>query len=234
MKIALLGYGKMGKLLDELAPACGLEVAQRLDIWNNEGGAGITAGNFRGIEVALDFSTPQAAMENIPRVAALGVNLVVGTTGWQSQIEQARAVVEASGAGLVYGSNFSIGVSIFYRIAAAAARMLKEQPEYDPWIHEIHHRMKLDAPSGTALKLRAALAAEYGEREFSVSSARAGTVPGAHTVGFDSEADTITLTHTARSRRGFALGALRAAQWIRGRKGFYEFSEMLFGEGRQE
>ena len=229
MKIALLGYGKMGKLLDELAPSLGLEVAQRLDIWNNAGGAGITAENFQGVEVALDFSTPPAALENIPRVAALGVNLVVGTTGWHDRLAQARAAVETHGVGLVYGSNFSIGVNIFYRVAAAAAAMLKDQAEYDPWIHEIHHRLKLDAPSGTALRLRQVLAEAYGERAFSVSSARAGAIPGTHTVGFDSEADTITLTHSARSRRGFALGALRAAQWIRGRKGFYEFSEVLFG-----
>lgn len=229
MKIALLGYGKMGKLLDELAPSCGLEVVQRLDIWNNEGGSGITPENFRGVEVALDFSTPQAALENIPRVAGLGVNLVVGTTGWHDRIEPVRAAVERHGTGLVYGSNFSIGVNVFYRVVAAAAQMLKDHAGYDPWIYEIHHRMKLDAPSGTALNLRGVLAEHYGARDICVSSARAGTIPGTHTVGFDSEADTITLTHTARSRKGFALGALRAAEWIRGKKGFYEFSEVLFG-----
>lgn len=230
MKIALLGYGKMGKLLEELAPGCGLEVVRRLDVDNNVGGAGITAENFGGVEVALDFSTPEAAAENIPRVAALGVNLVVGTTGWQGRMAEMRAAVERHGTGLVYGSNFSIGVNIFFRVAQAAARLLQDQPGYDPWIHEIHHRMKLDAPSGTALKLRSVVAAEYGGREINVASNRAGTLPGTHTVGFDSEADTITLTHEARSRKGFALGALRAAQWIRGRKGFYEFPEVLFGK----
>ena len=131
---------------------------------------------------------------------------------------------------MVYGSNFSIGVNIFYRVAETAARWLKGRPEYDPWVSEIHHRAKLDAPSGTALKLRDLLLAEYGTRTICVSSARAGTVPGEHTVGFDSEADTITLTHTARSRKGFALGALRAADWVRGKRGLYEFSEVLFGD----
>lgn len=229
MKIALLGYGKMGKLLDELAPAAGMEIVQRLDIWNNEGGSGIIRENFRDVEVALDFSTPDAALQNIPRVAAIGVNLVVGTTGWHDRIQQVRAAIEAGNVGLVYGSNFSVGVNVFYRVAAEAARLLKEHAEYDPWIYEIHHKTKADAPSGTALKLRDVLAREYGKRELCVASARAGTVPGTHTVGFDSDADTITLTHAARNRKGFALGALRAAQWIRGKKGFYEFSEVLFG-----
>ena len=230
MKIALLGYGKMGKLLDELAPSLGMEVVKRLDIWNNQGGSGITKENFRGVEVALDFSMPEAALENIPRVAGLGINLVVGTTGWHDKLDQMRAAVEKHGIGMVYGSNFSIGVNIFYRVAETAARWLKERPEYDPWVYEIHHRAKLDAPSGTALKLRDVLLAEYGTRSICVSSARAGTVPGEHTVGFDSEADTITLTHTARSRKGFALGALRAAEWVRGKRGLYEFSEVLFGD----
>ena len=227
MKIALLGYGKMGKLLDELAPQCGLEVAQRLDIHNNQDGSGITAENFRGVEVALDFSTPDSAVRNIERVAALGVNVVVGTTGWLDQVPRVREIVERHGTGLVYGSNFSIGVNIFYRVVAAAAQMLKDRPEYDVWVHEMHHRMKLDAPSGTALKLRDVLAKQYGERAINVSSTRAGTVPGTHTVGFDSEADTIELVHTARGRKGFALGALHAAQWVRGKKGFFEFSEIL-------
>ncbi len=230
MKIALLGYGKMGKLLDEMAPSFGMEVVQRLDIWNNQGGAGITPANFQGVEVALDFSTPDAVVDNITRVAALGVNLVVGTTGWHGRMEEVRAAVERHGTGLVYGSNFSIGVNVFYRVVAEAARLLKDRPEYDPWVYEIHHRQKLDAPSGTALKLREVLRKEYGERQIAVASARAGTIPGTHTVGFDSEADTLTLTHAARSRKGFALGALGTARWIRGKKGFYEFSEVLFGK----
>jgi len=229
LKIALLGYGKMGKLLEELAPARGLEVALKLDEWNNRDGCGITTGNFRGVDVALDFSTPNSAIENIPRVIALGVNLVVGTTGWQEHIKPIQTLVKRHNTGVVYGSNFSIGMNVFYRIAAAAAGLLKGQADYDPWIHEMHHKMKLDAPSGTALKLRDLLAAEYGARPINVSSARAGTVPGIHTVGFDSEADTITLTHSARGRKGFALGALYAAEWINGKKGFYEFSEALFG-----
>jgi 4-hydroxy-tetrahydrodipicolinate reductase len=230
MKIALLGYGKMGKLIEELAAARGMELVLRLDEYNNREGDAITAENFRGVDVALDFSTPQAAIENIPRVVALGVNMVVGTTGWHEHIRPIQTLVKRHNTGLVYGSNFSVGVNVFYRIVAEAARAFKDQPDYDPWIHEMHHRMKLDAPSGTALKLRDALAAAYGERAINVSSARAGAVPGVHTVGFDSEADTITLTHSARSRKGFALGALYAAEWIHGRKGFYDFSEVLFGQ----
>ena len=148
MKIALLGYGKMGKLLDELAPSLGVEVVQRLDIWNNEGGAGITEDNFRGVEVALDFSIPQAVLENLPRVAALGVNLVVGTTGWHDELDQVRATVEERGIGMVYSSNYSIGVNIFYRVVETATRWLRERREYDPWIYEIHHRAKLGRAVG--------------------------------------------------------------------------------------
>ncbi len=235
MKIALLGYGKMGKLLEALAPSQGMEVALKLDEYNNREGAGITAANFRGVDVALDFSTPEAAADNIPRVVALGVNLVVGTTGWQEHLKPIQTLVKRHGTGLVYGSNFSIGVNVFYRIVGAAAGWLKDQPDYDPWVHEMHHKMKRDAPSGTALKLRDLLSAQYGSRPIDVSSARAGSVPGTHTVGFDSEADTITLTHSARSRTGFALGALYAADWIRGKKGCYEFSEVLFcDEGHRD
>lgn len=230
MKIALLGYGKMGRLLEQLAPSYGMEVVQRLDIDNNRDGVAITHENFKDIEVAVDFSTPDSAAQNIPRVVALGVHMVVGTTGWLDQLKPIQALVRRHNTGLVYGANFSIGVNVFYRAVQATAAMLKDRPEYDPWVHEMHHRMKLDAPSGTALKLEQVLKREYGDRAINVSSARAGVVPGTHTVGFDSEADTITLTHTARSRAGFAMGALWAAGWIRGRKGFFEFSEILFGQ----
>ena len=229
MKIALIGYGKMGKLLDQLAPSQGMEVAGRYDV-----GDALTAEQFRGVDVALDFTTPSAALENLPRLVALGLDLVVGTTGWQEQLKPIQTLVKRHNTGFVYGSNFSIGVNVFYRVAAEAARLLKDRAEYDPWIHEIHHKMKLDAPSGTALKLRDVLAAEYGGREINISSSRAGTIPGTHTVGFDSDADTITLTHTARSRVGFALGALYAAKWIHGKKGFYEFSEVLFEPQRHK
>ena len=223
MKIALVGYGKMGRLIEELAPAAGCEVTARFDSrhpWGAE-----DAGDF---QVALDFSVPGAVLENVRRAGSLGVNLVVGATGWYERLSEVRAIVAERNIGLVYGANFSVGVNLFFRIIRGAAEWLKKQPEYDPWIWEMHHRAKADSPSGTAAKLRALLEEAYGRGGFSVSSVRAGGAPGTHTVGFDSEADSLTFTHEARSRKAFARGALEAARWIHGKKGCHEFSEIIF------
>jgi len=227
MKLALIGYGKMGRMVEELALSRGHQILFKIDIEGNEQGQALTATNFNGVDVAVDFSIPDAVIRNIERITALGVSMVVGTTGWWSQLEMARLLVEQNRVGFVYGSNFSIGVNAFFRLMEAAATLFERYPQYDPWIYEIHHRAKLDAPSGTALKLKRILEKTYGERPLSVASNRAGTVPGEHVVGFDSESDTLTFTHTARSRLGFASGALHAAEWIHTRKGFYEFSETL-------
>ena len=228
MKLALVGYGKMGKLVESLAPEFGFEVPLKLDIDNNVNGAGITRKNFGGIDVAIEFSTPSTVVDNIERISALGVNLVVGTTGWLEQLPRVRAAVERASTGLVHSPNFSIGVNVFLRIAAATARLLQSEPEYDAWAYEIHHKMKKDAPSGTLLKLRDVMRQAGYARPIDVASNRAGAVPGTHEIGFDSEADTITLTHTARSRAGFARGALKAAQWVKGKKGVHEFADVLF------
>ena len=228
MKLAIVGYGKMGKLVEQLAPEYGFEVALRLDIADNAGGAGITAANFRDIAVAVEFSTPETVVDNIERMAALGVSLVVGTTGWYEQLPRVRAAVEASDAGLIYSPNFSVGVQAFVRIVENAARLLRGEEDYDAWAYEIHHRMKKDAPSGTLLKLREVMERAGYRRPIDTASSRAGTIPGSHVIGFDSEADTITLNHTARSRIGFARGALKAAKWIAGRRGVYEFGEVFF------
>ena len=227
MKLALIGYGKMGRMVEELALSRGHQILFKIDIEGNEQGQALTATNFKGVDVAVDFSIPDAVIRNIERITALGVSMVVGTTGWWSQLEKARQLVEQNRVGFVYGSNFSIGVNAFFRLMEAAATLFERYPQYDPWIYEIHHRAKLDATSGTALKLKQILEKTYGERPLSVASNRAGTVPGEHVVGFDSESDTLTFTHTARSRLGFASGALHAAEWIHTRKGFYEFSETL-------
>jgi len=227
MNLALIGYGKMGRMVEQQAVARGYRVVFKVDIEGNEHGQALIQCNFQGVDVAINFSTPESVLPTVERVAALGVNMVVGTTGWMNQLAQVRSVVEEKGAGLVYGSNFSIGVNIFFRLAEAAAALLHEYPEYEPWVYEIHHSTKLDAPSGTALKLQQILEKAYGGRKIPPASNRAGAHPGAHTVGFDSEADTLTFTHTARSRLGFAIGALRAAEWVRGKKGLYEFSEII-------
>jgi 4-hydroxy-tetrahydrodipicolinate reductase len=225
-RLALVGYGKMGRLLEQLAPDHGFEVALRLDGASNPGGAGLTAESVRGIEVAVDFSVPAAVPENVERLAALGIPVVVGTTGWGEHLPRVREAVERHGGALVYGANFSVGVQVFYRLAEAAARLLAEEESYDAWLYEIHHRKKKDAPSGTLLEIRRTLERAGWRRPLDVASNRAGAVPGTHQIGFDSEADTITLEHRARSRAGFAQGALRAARWVLGRKGFYEFREI--------
>jgi 4-hydroxy-tetrahydrodipicolinate reductase len=229
MNLAIVGYGKMGRMIEQLAPEFGFTVTLKLDEFNNVDGAGMTTENFRGVDVAVEFSTPHTVVDNIERLAALGVNTVVGTTGWNQHLERVRAAVEKGGAGLVWSPNFSIGVNIFFRLVAEAARLLANEPSYAAWGWEIHHSAKKDAPSGTLIKLVEEMKKAGYERPVDTGSNRAGWIPGTHEIGFDSAADTITLRHAARNREGLARGALKAAQWIVGRKGLYEFDKVLFG-----
>lgn len=226
--LALVGYGKMGRLVEQLAPEYGFQVTLRLDEFNNTNFEGITAANFNGVDVAVDFSIPSAVAENVERVAALGVNIVVGTTGWLEYIERVRAAVDRSGIGLVWSPNYSIGVNAFMRLVREAARLFAGQPEYGAWAWEIHHSTKKDAPSGTLLKLVEEMKRAGYAGAIDQSSSRAGAHPGTHEIGFDSAADTLVLRHTARSREGFARGALQAARWVLGKKGFVEFSQIVF------
>lgn len=227
-RLAIIGYGKMGRLIEQLAPESGFAVALKLDEFNNTNYEGVSAENFRGIDVAVDFSIPSAVVENVERISALGVNIVVGTTGWTEHLARVKSTVEKNGIGLVWSPNYSIGVNVFARLVVEAARLLAAQPEYGAWAWEIHHSSKKDAPSGTLLKLVEEMKAAGYTRAIDVGSNRAGANPGTHEIGFDSGADTITLRHTARSREGFARGALKAAQWIVAKKGFHEFREILF------
>jgi 4-hydroxy-tetrahydrodipicolinate reductase len=227
-RLAIVGYGKMGRLIEQLAPEYGFAVALKLDEFNNAAFEGITAENFRGIGVAIDFSIPAAVPRNVEGIAALGVNLVVGTTGWQEHAESVKAAVARNGIGLVWSPNYSIGVNAFFRLVSEAARLLASQPEYGAWAWEIHHSTKKDAPSGTLLKLVEEMKKAGYQRPIDVGANRAGAHPGTHEIGFDSSADSLTLRHTARSREGFARGALKAAQWVIGKKGFYEFGEIVF------
>ena len=230
MNLAIVGYGKMGRLIAALAPEYGATVSLTLDEFNNVDSAGLTAENFRGVDVAVEFSIPSAVVANVERIAALGVNLVVGTTGWASRMDEVKAAVERHGIGLVWSPNFSIGVNLFSRMVAEAARLMAGERDYGAWAWEIHHATKKDAPSGTLLKLVADMKKAGYTEPIDTASSRAGRHPGTHEIGFDSAADTITLRHTARSREGLARGALRAAQWIAGKKGMYEFTKVLFGE----
>jgi 4-hydroxy-tetrahydrodipicolinate reductase len=226
MKIALIGYGAMGRLVGELAAARGHEVALKLDLPDADRSAHQLTDLLRGCDAAIDFSIAEAVPKNVEACARAGVALVLGTTGWHAQLDKVRHIIEESNGAMIYGANFSIGVQIFYRIAARAAELFRSVDSYDPFIEEAHHKRKRDAPSGTALQLEKI--AEHGlGREVPVASTRAGYIPGTHQLGFDSAADQIRITHEARSREGFAAGALMAAEWIIGRNGFYEFAEVF-------
>lgn len=219
--LAIVGYGKMGKLIDQLALEYGFTVTARRDIGREE--------PLDNADVAIEFSTPASVVANVAQAARLRIPIVVGTTGWLEHLDEVKSMIANSDSALVWSPNYSIGVNVFSRLVSEAATLLKNEKEYGAWAWEIHHITKKDAPSGTMLNLVDQMKRAGYERPIDVSSNRAGAHPGTHEVGFDSAADTITLRHTARSREGFARGALKAAQWIIGRKGFYEFSEVLFG-----
>lgn len=227
MNIALLGYGKMGKLIEQRASRHGMTVALILNRSTNDQFQGLTPENLAGIDVCLDFSTPQAVVENIRRVAEIGVNLVVGTTGWYDRLAEVRQIVSERNIGFVYAPNFSIGMTLFFKLVEHAARVFSRFEAFDPFIEEAHHKFKQDAPSGTAIALGRLLEAAYSDRTVPMTSVRAGYIPGTHSVSFDSEAETISLRHVARSREGFAEGALLAARWIVGKTGFYEFRHLV-------
>jgi len=228
-KLALIGYGKMGHLIAQLAGEYSFDVALKLDSRTNVHGNGINKVAFAGIDVAIEFSNPEAAPVNLQRLAEAVVPSVAGTTGWFAHLEEVRKAVHQANTGLVWSPNFSIGVAVFRKLAGVAAQLLRDEPSYGAWAWEIHHDTKKDAPSGTLLQLTKTMEESGFGRPIDVASSRAGKHPGTHEVGFDSAADTITLRHVARNREGFARGALKAAQWIEDRKGVFTFEEVLFG-----
>ena len=232
--LALIGYGKMGKAVGQLAASRGLDVRLIVSGEAGRGGAGFEPAKFQGVNVAIDFTNPGAVLENVRHVADVGCNLVVGTTGWGDRLNEVRTVVNRAQIGMVYGSNFSIGAQLFFRLAEAAAGIFDRYPMYEPYITETHHRFKKDAPSGTALELKRRIQSHFGNRDVPVGSIRAGYVPGIHELGFDSEADTVILRHTARGRMGFAEGALYAARWIMGRKGLFTFADLFASNASEE
>jgi 4-hydroxy-tetrahydrodipicolinate reductase len=226
MKIALIGNGAMGQLVAAEARAAGDEIGAVVTSKERNLKPDELAERIRGCDVAIDFSVGEAVLRNIEACARAGVPLVEGTTGWKAHEATAKQIVTEHNAALVYGANFSIGVNLFYRIADRAAALFASVNGYAPFIEEAHHMRKRDAPSGTALQLRELMAKHLGP-EIPTASTRAGYIPGTHRVGFDSEADQILLVHTARSRRGFASGALLAAHWIIGRTGVFEFADVV-------
>ncbi len=228
MKLLLVGYGRMGQLVGQLAGSYDCEVAGIVDPLSKSHSGSIDDPRWRGaVDVAIDFSLPDAVPANLPALARLGVNIVVGTTGWSGNEAEMRAVVEQTGVGVVAAPNFSAGVVMFEAIVARAAQLASGQQEFGAWLHEAHHVTKKDAPSGTALLLKGALEKAGYKRPIDVSSTRAGHIPGTHTIGFDGPAESITLSHTARDRSAFARGALQAAQWVKGRRGWFTMRDVL-------
>lgn len=226
MKIALIGNGAMGQLVAAEAAAAGDEIGAVVTSVEKDLRADELKEKLSGHDAAIDFSVGEAVLRNIEACALARVPLVEGTTGWKAHEETAKQIVTDNSAALVYGANFSIGVNIFYRIVDRAAALFASIDGYAPFIEEAHHMRKRDAPSGTALQLRELMGKHLGA-EIPIASTRAGYIPGTHRVGFDSEADQVLLVHTARSRRGFASGALLAAHWIAGRTGVFQFSDVI-------
>lgn len=222
MKIALIGYGKMGRIIETLATEKGDEIVARIDETNSED----LIEQLKLAEVAIDFSNAEAVGKNVEACIESNIPLVEGTTGWNAEKDEIKNLIETKNGAFVFGANFSVGVNLFYRIADFASELFAKFDDYEAFIEEQHHSKKLDAPSGTALKLKEIVENNI-KKDFSVSATRAGRIPGTHRVGFDGTADQILLEHFARSREGFASGAILAAHWIVGKKGFYEFTDVM-------
>jgi len=242
MNIALIGYGKMGKEIERLAPERKTTIKHIFTDENNISGIGLTAQALKDVDVCIDFSTSTAVVDNIEAVAACGKNIVVGTTGWYDKLDEIKKLVKEQKIGLLYSPNFSLGMNIFYQMLSSAAHLFDKFDMYDVAVHETHHKGKADSPSGTALNLgqiiiqhlrrkkeifHEAAHKQIKPEQLHVTSTRIGHVVGIHEVIFDSEADYIQLVHTAKNRQGFALGALIAAEWLKGKKGVYTMKDVL-------
>jgi 4-hydroxy-tetrahydrodipicolinate reductase len=226
VRLAIIGLGRMGRAVEELAPARGFEIVARLDATTNRDGDGITAQSLRGAQVAVEFTEPTAALPNIHAALAAGCPIVVGTTGWYASLPLVLNEVARVNGALLWAPNFSIGVHIFERIVEEAARLAAAAPGFDAHIVETHHAAKKDAPSGTAGRL-AQTARRAGGRDVPVTSVRVGSVPGTHELLLDAPFEQIRLEHVARDRRVFAEGALIAARWLVGRRGVFQMRDVL-------
>ena len=256
-KICLIGYGKMGRMIHQLAQSKGCEVVSIIDPLTGfdasrvdpnskaiipKYASEITKESLNDADVAIDFSHPTAAIQNLERLIELGQNTVVGTTGWHEQLSEITAKAETAQIGFLYGANFSIGMNLFSRLVVSAVAVFDSFEDYDLYALEKHHAQKQDSPSGTAIELAKLILSASSRKdkvvwdkldrrpqpdELHFASIRGGSVPGTHSLFFDSPADTIELSHTVRSRATFAHGALMAARWIADKKGVYSFSEMI-------
>ena len=212
----------MGRVVEALSPDYGFQVAGTVDIDN-----AAQPDSWPQADVAIDFSLADAVPVNFPVLAARGMNVVIGATGWQAAEPALRTEADARRIGVVAAPNFAIGVNLFLALVERAAELWRDQPAFGAWLHELHHAAKKDAPSGTALAMESAMRGKGYRHPIDVSSSRAGSIPGTHTLGFDAAAETITLTHTARDRAVFARGALHAAQWLQGKRGWFTMKDVL-------
>ena len=230
MRIALFGYGKMGQMIEQIALKRGHEIVAKID----ENSENI---DFSKMDVAIDFSMPQAAFGNISKCLNNNVPVISGTTGWLDKYDEAISLCEEKKGAFIYASNFSLGVNIFFELNNYLAKMMQNLPEYKVELEEIHHTQKLDAPSGTAITLAEGVIANSNYAQWKLDSAsdeslkitskRIGKVPGTHTVAYDSVVDSIEIKHTAHNREGFALGAVTAAEWIIGKTGVFSMRDVL-------
>jgi 4-hydroxy-tetrahydrodipicolinate reductase len=230
MRIAVVGNGKMAKAVAELATERGHTIHTIVHRLENPAGAALTEARLTGADVAVEFTRPDAVMANLERLIELGIPTVTGTTGWTDALPRLTALVGKRGGALLHSPNFSVGVHLFFRAARELARSFRGRPEFVVSIVEEHHTSKVDAPSGTALLLQRQLWSEDPGRRFPITSVRAGTSPGTHTLTYDGPHETVTLSHAAKGRQAFAAGALAAAEWLPGHTGIFSFEEMLFGE----
>ncbi|MGE0813406.1 MAG: 4-hydroxy-tetrahydrodipicolinate reductase [Vicinamibacterales bacterium] len=226
-RLLLVGHGRMGQLVEQLAPTYGFELAGII----TEVDPDAFARDYGRVDVAIDFTLPEAVPENLPRLAARGINVVIGTTGWLAHEAALKAEVERAGTGVLASANFSVGMNLFVLLAEEAARRFGPHADFGAWLHELHHVAKKDAPSGTGVMLQRAMVAAGYTRDIDVASTRAGSIPGTHTIGFDGPSETVTLTHTVRDRGVFARGALDAARWLVGRRGWFTMRDFLMNAG---
>ncbi len=243
MNIAISGYGRMGKLIEKAALEKGYNISAVVDPFDSKANSKeLSLEILNNTDVVIDFSTPDTAINNAKLVCSSGKKLVMGTTGWYSNMDKMRDLVSHKGSAIIWSGNFSLGVNIFFSILDKTSKIMNSFAEYDPFIHEFHHNQKTDSPSGTAVMLgdillknidrKTSIVSEELKRkinpeELHISSTRGGSIPGTHLVSFDSPVDTIELRHTARGREGFASGAVTAAEWIENRTGFFNINDMM-------
>ena len=231
MRILIVGNGRMGHTVAALAAVRGHTIHATIGAEDNTGGRALTRQRLAGADVAIEFTRPDAVVANLERLVEAGVPVVTGTTGWSAELPRISRLVEERGGALLHAPNFSTGVHLFLRAAEDLARRFAGRAAFDAFILEEHHAAKRDTPSGTALALQEALRKGDPSRSFPITSVRAGAIPGTHVVTYDGPADSVTLSHVARSREGFAAGALAAAEWLPGHPGVHTFEQMLFGAG---